>query len=349
MNEYRYTGQSLHDLPRLKELLLIPDLWHRLGLPGTPRPQVRSPFRPDRSPSFSIYDGGRRWIDHATGEGGDVIDFLAQACQVDVAEATRRFLTMVGQPVGCLPAPNHKRAHEPKATSGGLTLPALHAGSQAELEAVARSRQLDVQAISLAQSLRTLAFAQVCGHASWLLMDEASHIAEARRMDGRPYPAQGSLGERKAHSLRGSSKSWPCGVAVLRRLPQIRTVLLVEGGPDYLAALHLLLALEVWHALPVAMLGRSTGTRIHPQALQLLAGRHICLCPHLDADGGGKLAAQHWANQLHDHGCTCTFLDLEGLRHVGESPVTDLNEAALLPLHYLSELKQNLTNNEIKR
>jgi hypothetical protein len=54
-----------------------------------------------------------------------------------------------------------------------------------------------------------------------------------------------SLGERKSHSLRGSSKQWPVGL-----LPpgfekpwlkeHVRKILLVEGGPDYLAACQLI-------------------------------------------------------------------------------------------------------------
>lgn len=91
----RRQGQR-QDLEALKERLLIPELWRRLGLPGQPGKSCRSPFRPDRSPSFALYDGGRRWHDHGTGEGGDAIDFLAQACHLDKAEATRRFLSLLG-------------------------------------------------------------------------------------------------------------------------------------------------------------------------------------------------------------------------------------------------------------
>ena len=83
-------------------------------------------------------------------------------------------------------------------------------------------------------------------------------------MDGLIFPALGDLAERKAHTLRGSCKSWPVGVAVLQKRPHIRAVLLVEGGPDYLAALHLCLERKVHDALPVAMLGRGTGSKIHP-------------------------------------------------------------------------------------
>src|SRR5580658_6367521 len=53
----------------------IADAWRALGLPGEPRRTCRSPFREDRHASFSISADGHLWFDHATGEGGDVVDF----------------------------------------------------------------------------------------------------------------------------------------------------------------------------------------------------------------------------------------------------------------------------------
>ena len=329
----------MHDLAAVKERLLIPELWARLGLPGQARVSCRSPFRPERQPSFSIYDSGRQWKDHGTGEGGDAIDFLARACHLDVAEATRRFLVLAGVTLNSGFPPAARRSagsHSRPATK--LQLPPLHQGSPAELQAVARHRHLSTQAVSLAQSLRTLAFGNVCGHPCWILGDEAGRLAEARRLDGRPFPAQGPLGERKAHTLRGSRKDWPCGTAVLRRHPSCRIVMLVEGGPDYLAALHLLLALDRWDILPIALLGRSTGTRLCPQALALLAGRHVRLYPHADADGGGTHAAQGWAQQLHQHGCTCDFFNFTALHQTDGTPVKDLNDAVLTRSDQLPEL-----------
>lgn len=323
----------------MKERLLIPELRARLGLPGQARVSCRSPFRPERQPSFSIYDQGRRWKDHGTGEGGDAIDFLARACHLDPAEATRRFLALAGVPVGENFPPAARRStgshSRPAAT---LQLPTLHRGSAAELQAVARRRHLSPQAVALAQSLRTLAFGSVCGHKCWILGDEAGRLAEARRLDGRPFPAQGPLGERKAHTLRGSRKDWPCGTAVLRRHPGFRSLMLVEGGPDYLAALHLLLALDRWDILPIALLGRSTGTRLCPQALALLAGRRVRLYPHADADAGGLRAAQGWAQQLSRQDCACDFFSFDHLTQADGTAVKDLNDAVLTRPAQLHEL-----------
>ena len=75
-------------LQAAKERLAIPDLWQLLDLPGKPGQSCRSPFREDRNPSFSIYDGGHRWKDRGTGLGGNA-DFRAAACNLSKVESDR--------------------------------------------------------------------------------------------------------------------------------------------------------------------------------------------------------------------------------------------------------------------
>lgn len=55
--------------------------WQLLQLDGVAneRKVQKSPFRAERNPSFSIFDGGRKWKDHGSGEGGDVINFWMKA------------------------------------------------------------------------------------------------------------------------------------------------------------------------------------------------------------------------------------------------------------------------------
>lgn len=336
------------DLPALKETLRIPEIWKILGLPGTPGPSCRSPFRQDKTPSFSIHDEGRRWKDFGTGDRGDAIDFIATACSLEKAAALKRFCELAGAPLMRAFAPrlrkdlpavparaaSHLRTSPPVSINPQpqpFDLPTLRRGSPANIGAVARSRGLDPAAVSLAQSLGTLAFGRVCGFHCWLLGDPGRRITEARRVDGDPFPAMGTLGGRKAHTLRGSHKNWPVGVSVLEKHPHFRAVMLVEGGPDYLAALHFALQQECYDVLPVAMLGRSTGTRIAPEALDLLAGRRVRICPHADPDGGGLTSAHTWAAQLHQHGCDVDLYELTGLHLPDGRPVKDLNEAACLP------------------
>ncbi len=354
-----------HNIPALKERLLIPQAWQYLKLPGTPATRCRSPFRPDKTPSFSIYDGGRRWKDFATGEGGDVIDFIAAAMagQVTSTQVMRMFLDLTGvrpplPPQGTPPPPRPQPVQpasnaEPEAnpqtdppmhpepapestptptptpqtapTQGAVCVP-MYRGTLEEREQLAQTRAISLEAVSLAQALGTLNFGTVQGFRCWILTDADQRLAEARRLDGKPFPEAGPLGERKAHTLRGSTKNWPLGAAVLRRVPEFRTLLVVEGGPDYLAALHFATELERWDVLPVTMLGRSIGVRLHGDALDLMHGRRARLYPHADADGGGLISARLWATCLERADCDVDYFDFSELRRTDGKVINDLND-----------------------
>ena len=117
-------------------------------------------------------------------------------------------------------------------------------------------------------------------------------------LTGSPIPLSATLGERKSHSLRGSSKSWPVGILPLgfeenwlRR--HCHKILLVEGGPDYLAACQLI-AESAENVLPVAMLGASA--TICQDALSYFAGKHVTVVGH--PDEAGRAAAMRWAQQI---------------------------------------------------
>ena len=47
------------------------------------------PFHADRSPSFTIYDGGTRFHCFGCGASGDVLDFVQRAYDVDMIGAAR--------------------------------------------------------------------------------------------------------------------------------------------------------------------------------------------------------------------------------------------------------------------
>src|SRR6266446_9707087 len=78
-----------------KTRFTIPVLWRLFNLRGDPGSPCCSPFREDRSPSFSVSEDGRRWIDFATGERGDAVDFLAKIKSISNAEAFIELLRMV--------------------------------------------------------------------------------------------------------------------------------------------------------------------------------------------------------------------------------------------------------------
>jgi hypothetical protein len=77
----------------------------------------------------------------------------------------------------------------------------------------------------------------------------------------------------------------------------VEAILLVEGGPDYLAALHFALAQKRTGVLPVAILGRGQGLRgLHPESLEHFRGRRTRIYPHDDPDGRSYQSALRWAS-----------------------------------------------------
>jgi len=175
--------------------------------------------------------------------------------------------------------------------------------------------------------LGTLGFASVAGFHCWILTDGKGKVAEARRMDGKPFPAVGSLGERKSHTLRGSCKSWPLGMTPkVKRVPCNVPVVIVEGGPDYLAACDLLAVVER-DFVPVTMLG--AGQAIHAAALPFFKGRGVLILAH--PDEAGAEAAKRWKLQLDKAGAKVRALQLEG---------GDLND--LVKLHGAAAVAQEV-------
>lgn len=80
-----------------KQQLSILEAWRLCNLPGQPRLGAnRSPFRKDKNPSFSIYAGGTRWKDFATGESGSVVDFVALAQGITSTAACSVVIRLAG-------------------------------------------------------------------------------------------------------------------------------------------------------------------------------------------------------------------------------------------------------------
>lgn len=278
----------------------------------------------DRNPSFNFHDHLTRFKCHACGIQGRGPDLVALILGLEEKEAVRRFLEMAG---------NSRTESAPLVSKARkLNLPPdLHPGSEAEILAVASLRHLSPQALALASGMGILRFGTVHGFHCWIITDESRRTAEARRMDGRLFPVLGKLGERKAHTLAGSDKSWPVGLLPLSRRPErFPHIAIVEGSADVLAAFHFLIEHGAWDTLPVAILGRSCKT-LHPEALRSFRGRRIRLFPHADKDGGGLAAAKHWAAQIQRGGSVIPdAFDFAGLRRTDGSALNDLNDCTTI-------------------
>ena len=134
-------------LNEAKLALNVADAWHRLGLAGEPRKSCRSPFREDRSPSFSVYDDGHRWKDHSTGKGGDVCDFIAAALNVSLTEASKWLLEQTNSRTKARTWP---KAQRPKTqqkiieSQKTLKLPPLEKGTISELHQLQELRGFEM-------------------------------------------------------------------------------------------------------------------------------------------------------------------------------------------------------------
>jgi hypothetical protein len=341
---------SRSDLDAAKDRLPLPELWRILNLTGEPptrdRVKFSSPLRPDAHPSCSFYDGCRRMRDWSTGKDYDAVDFLGEALGLKNGEAIRRFLEITnGSPivVDCAPIVRP----QPKSKAERPVLSGFTKATRIEAQRIADSRKIDLRAVELAQNLGTLRVGEVCGYQSWILFDESGRCAEGRRLNRKPYPALAidgkvCLGERKAHTLRGSRKDWPVGILPAKEYRQsVEAFLLVEGGPDYLAALHFALHQKRTGILPVAILGRGQGLRgLHPESLEHFSGRRVRIVPHADPDGGSYLSAMRWAKQLRAIGAEVDCFHLKDLQTSAGKAVNDLNDCCALSASQAAELEE---------
>ena len=299
-------------LTEAKVRLKIPDLWRYFDLQGKPGRSCRSPFREDSNASFSVSEDGLLWNDFADGTGGDAVDFLQRATGLDARATCRKFLELaIGQPLH--PVTGRYRIAQ-KQDRALPVFPPMRSGTAAEHEQLARLRHLHIEAIRVAVGADLLRFAEWKRQAAWLVVDPSGHCAQARRMDGLPW----SCGA-KAITLPGSWASWPIGCD----LGEYARIILTEGGPDLLAALHfIVLSGRATDCCPVAMLGATQ--KIHPEALPYFAGKRVRIAAH--ADQAGRKAARTWAEQLATVGAHVDAVDCGGYPLIGGGISKDLND-----------------------
>ena len=327
------------NLTEAKQRLGIHELWSRFGFPGTPSKSCRCPWRKDRSPSFSVTDD-TVWHDFATGEGGDAVDFYAAATGLPIKEACRGFIAIAGgSAVSSVPRPPRQTSEEAdfeKAAQRELW-PLFEAGNEEDLSRLAALRHVSIDGLRLMSSRGLLFFTTWKGQRSWVVTDGARKNAQARRMDGLLWNGDGP----KAWTLPGSEASRPIGA---REALMFRTVLLVEGPPDALAAHHFVHAHgRQEDTAVVAMLGSSMD--IHPASLPCFGGRkRLRLYPHSDTPG--RDAAVRWALQLAKMKALVDAVNFTGLEMADGSQVKDLNDTTRIAPTQAHELSNLIPDNE---
>jgi hypothetical protein len=315
-----------------KAKLDIPAVAARCFPNWKPALSCHSPWREDRNPSFSVYDQGRKWKDHATGDHGDAVDFLAKSLDIPAQEAVRRFVEMAGggyrvqaprPKLAPTPAPKTEDTDEKRRRRAAW--PAMELPADEELEAVATLRRLPVEGPQWAAIDGTLRMATVEGERCWIIRSTCGKNAQARQLDGEPFQ-EGRAADPfflKAKTLAGSIATLPVGNYHDTRWP---AVALVEGGPDTLAAYAGIYRLGLLDTVAVCgMLGASM--RPPYGALATLKGRRVRIFQHND-EAGAK-AADGWARLIHNAGGTVDIwqpsqagADLNDIFHLPEAEVS---------------------------
>lgn len=268
--------------------------WKLLGLPGDPHvgQDIKSPFREDNRASVSIYEraGVQYFFDHAKGTGGDVVDLWAQAKGISAKEALHQIAEFLCS--GARSAPPPPPARRPKTAPPPEDSPPLKTvtrwparlwlPSQDECRALGKLRGLHPGTFELGVRLGVLKAGILWDQKVWILTDPSFHLAEARRFDGKFLEPPGRQ-PCKSFAFSGSDKHWPVGLITdLAAFDALNNLVLVEGMPDYFAALELALVHSLISLRPIAMLG---GARIHPATRPYFRGAHVLILPHNDRPG----------------------------------------------------------------
>ena len=301
------------DVEEIKSRLTIERIGGVIFPSWTAGKSCKSPFRQDRTPSFSVFDNSRAWKDHATGDAGDVVSFYMKATGLDFTAALDRLSVMAGV--------YHEEPTRKPEQKKELIFPAdIHEGTAEELATVAKLRGINPEACQLAADRGLLKFGTVGGSECWLLLDKTKKTAQARRMDGTPFPAIGGLSERKAHTLKGSCQSWPLGLLEAVQMPFLA---IVEGSPDLLACLHFARAEGAADRVGVvAMLGASNS--IPADALPYFKNKRVRIFPH--DDPAGLKAVAGWEKQLRQAGAETDCFRVGGVALDGGGTSKDLND-----------------------
>jgi hypothetical protein len=349
VNTAIWQTKSREQLDAAKARVTIADAWHALGLPGEPRRTCCSPFREDRHPSFSIFADGRGWKDFATGEAGDVVSFVKCATAGTDAEAIRRVLDLAGGNVSPVAlAPRQGPSKSVAVPYDGLAALDLQPPTLGEVLALAELRHWPTFAgLELAARRGLLRMADVRHrgetHRAWIFTDDARHSAQARRLDGEPWPGDGHTF--KSKTLRTDPDA-PPGLAdvVAHNRP---VVLICEGEADALAALLLAWAGDIADKVGVICLAGASKP-LPPAVLEKLRGRRCRVLRQTDP--AGHKAALAWAESIHADGIAVDLANLDGRTRADGQPAKDLADLCQRPseLEHLEKLAADVFGNLLK-
>mgnify|MGYP003336853790 FL=1 len=331
------SGSRLNELTRLRQQCPMPTLLRKLGLAAHAHSSCRSPFREDETASWGIFQRDGRWFfkDHGTGESGDEVTLIARLKDLDTKIDFHRILDFYEKTAGKEDASESTAANVPQPSLSASTTPPdlsrFSAGTHEQLVKLSLLRSISVEALKIASERGFLVFGCRLNCEVFGLKDQSGRLAEVRRLDGRLFPAFGSLPEHKSDTLKGSVKSWPLGLLESTTAPSIA---LVEGLPDFLAVFDFLLREnKAATVAPITML--SASVNIEDTALAHFRNKRVRMFPHYDE--AGIKAAERWTQQLNGIASSIDYFDFG--QFVGINDLADLNAGinTVLPTVTLNE------------
>lgn len=312
------------------------------------------PFHTEKHGSFVV---GGRSPDFAKcfgcGWSGDIFKFWSERHGCDHVEAVKQLASLAGLvPRMESVTWQRQKVNVPKISALPLefdgdikpSLPSMYVMRQREILQLAETRGLSVAAVQIASNKRLIASCawpqfEKRGEwwlaketfASWCITDSTRNTAEFRRLDGKKYVRQDG-GEIKAWSTRG--KNWPIGAA---EIGDKAFVLLVEGGPDVLAAFHFLNGYNMLRDVAVVgMLGASN--LIREDALAFFGGKRVRIMVDADIPKDdenprkrkmpGMEAAARWTAQLTAYGAAVETFNVGPIYHPDDVTRWGLGEIA---------------------
>lgn len=281
---------SLLPLDQAKRAISIPEAWRRLGLPGNPKKSCRSPFRQEKSPSFSVFEDSGVWLwkDFAQNQGGDVVSFVAQAKNCGQSDAAKWLIDQAGQ--GFVAKPQIME-QESESKKSGLIMPTTDRGTYSDVVKLQKLRDLPMNAgVEILLNRGLLRFCDIpdVGRC-WIVFDSSYLNAQVRTLDGSLIH-----GKLKAKSLKGSQAGRAIGIQEAQRF---KSIWIVEGTPDLLAASTMaFMQGKTSETGFVCITGASN--QIHGDDLPAFTDKHVTIFGHHDQNGAGQEAAKKWARQI---------------------------------------------------
>jgi hypothetical protein len=269
------------------------------------------------------------WHDRATAEGGSFIKLLQLSHglsflkAVDAIEGILGIKLSLAEDLAGRSGRENRRVQFVDRTNFGRNShkklwdwrATLRTGCEAELSALAKNRNIAIEAVQIAQARGLLRFIDSFEGIAWVITDGRQTQAIWRRLDGENWKSG-----TKAKLLPGCSGMRPIGISEAAPFPAIAVI---EGGPDTLSILGHAYGDSCEEALGVVCMPTSNAD-FEEEDLRILAGKAIRIFPHTDR--AGAKCANRWLAKLALVAGHVDVFDFSGLITTDEKAVKDVND-----------------------